>query len=250
MYDIQELRKEAGLTQGEAARMCDLKIGTYGSYERGERSPDYETGKKIRQELAEAAGLCEPIQSKHLYSVEVTPAAAGPGEDIGEDATEMYLDERFLRGTNVELGDAEFFRVVGSGLEPALSHAQVIGVDPCERVLGDDLYVYHCSHCDGHVVAIVRSVRGGLEIRTRGPTPRADYVEHVEGRTYVDDQGRESTLTMQGRVVAATCNPSQMLSLQNEAARHAAPQNENNHSNVVSGNRIERNIMPQKGEGA
>jgi len=51
MNEIKSLRKQRGLTQKEAAEKLDMNARTFGSYERGERTPDYKTMDRIRRVL-------------------------------------------------------------------------------------------------------------------------------------------------------------------------------------------------------
>ena len=44
---LKELREKAGLTQGRIAEILDTPVRTYGSWERGERQPDFDTLIKI-----------------------------------------------------------------------------------------------------------------------------------------------------------------------------------------------------------
>jgi len=218
MSEIKKLRQSAGLTQSEAADRLDMNENTFGSYERGERTPTYKQMDKIRAVLGEAAGRPQVAQNEHLRTVQVHAASAGRGGSPDE-TTEMVLDERFLEGTGISVDSHEWVRLVGSGLEPLLSHTQVVAIDPCERVLGDDIYVYHCEGADSYVVAILSNVRGGLQIETKGPSPDTTLLEHLGDGRYRDPEGRESTIEILGRVVGATLNPSRVLSKRNEAAR-------------------------------
>lgn len=218
MSEIRELREAAGLTQSEAAELLDMNENTFGSYERGERTPTYKKMDKIREVLGEAAGKPQLAQNDHLRTVQVHSASAGRGWSPHE-TVEMILDERFLEGTEMSIETHKWVRLVGSGLEPLLSHGQIVGVDPCERVLGTDIYLFHCSHSDSYVVAILANVRGGLQVETKGPSPDSALLEHLGDGRYRDPDGRESTIEILGRVVAATLNPAKVLSQMNEAAR-------------------------------
>jgi len=218
MSEIKQLRQSAGLTQSEAADRLDMNENTFGSYERGERTPTYKQMDKIREVLGDAAGRPQVAQNEHLRTVEVHSASAGRGDSPNE-TVEMILDERFLEGTGISVDSHKWVRLVGSGLEPLLSHNQIVTVDPCERVLGDDIYVYNCEGAGSYVVAILANVRGGLQVETKGPSPESTLLEHLGDGRYRDPDGRESTIEILGRVVGATLNPSRVLSKRNEAAK-------------------------------
>jgi len=102
MSEIKKLRQSAGLTQSEAADRLDMNENTFGSYERGERTPTYKQMDKIRAVLGEAAGRPQVAQNEHLRTVQVHPASAGRGESPHE-TVEMILDERFLEGTGISV---------------------------------------------------------------------------------------------------------------------------------------------------
>lgn len=44
---LKELREKTGLTQGKISEILNVQTRTYGSWERGERQPDFETLVKI-----------------------------------------------------------------------------------------------------------------------------------------------------------------------------------------------------------
>lgn len=216
MNQIRELRESAGLTQEQAAERCDLNRHTFGAYERGERTPNYKIMDRIREELGgELPGLPDRVRK-----VEVRLASAGRGATRKGSET-LFLDERFLLGTGLESDELIYVRVLGSGLEPAVSHRQIAGVEPADEIAGDDLYVYRCGASGGLVVGILSPQTDGIVIETRGPHPSTEFFEHVEGATYRDEQGRKSELTLVGRVVAALGSPSEQLAKVNEAARTA-----------------------------
>jgi len=209
MSDIRELREEADLTQKEAAERLGLPVTTFGAYERGERSPTYEEGLRLREELAEAAGVSLG-DSPHVVTIEMPPVAAGRGGGASGERVEAQIDERLFQGTEVS-AESDFYHLQGSGLEPLLSHGQAIGVDPCDRVLGDDLYVWWCSEGEGYVAGLLSSVRGGLQLETKGPNPSSTFLRHLGESRYRTPGGEESTIDIQGRVVGATMNPSRVL---------------------------------------
>jgi len=209
MSDIRELREKADLTQKEAAERLGLPVTTFGAYERGQRSPSYEEGVRLREELAEAAGVSLG-HSPHVVTIEMPLVAAGRrGGDSGEPI-EVQIDERLFQGTEIG-SESDFYHLQGSGLEPLLSHGQAIAVDPCERVLGDDLYVWWCSEGEGYVAGLLSSVRGGLQLETKGPNPTSTFLRHFGEGRYRTPEGEESTIEIQGRVIGATMNPSRVL---------------------------------------
>lgn len=217
MSEIKALRKAAGLTQQEAADRLDLNRHTFAAYERGDRTPDYPTGKRIREELGgETEGLPDGV-----VPIEVQSAAAGRGKGI--DQTEkLYFDRGLLTGTPFEVEDVDFMRVLGSGLEPALSHRQLAITEPVDRIVGDDIYCYHCSASGGVVMGIMSAVPAGIELETRGLNPKTELLRHVEGDTYADADGNQSDITLIGRIVLGVGNPADTLSRMNEAARVTA----------------------------
>jgi DNA-binding XRE family transcriptional regulator len=216
MSEIKAMRKKAGLTQQEAADRLDMNRHTFAAYERGDRTPPYPVGVRIRKELGgERFGLPDRV-----VPITVRSGWAGRGSAVDESET-MHFDERLLAGTGLDSDEIGFVRVLGSGLEPALSHRQVAITEPVERLVGDDLYVYRCSASGGLVVGILSAVPRGIELETRGPRPQTELLRHVEGRTYRDEEGRESEIELVGRVVAGLGSPSDCLARVNEAARVA-----------------------------
>lgn len=209
MSDIRELREKADLTQKEAAERLGIPVTTFGAYERGERSPSYEEGVRLREELAEAAGVSLG-DSPHVVTIQMPPVAAGRGGAGSGERVEVQIDERLFEGTEIS-AESDFYHLQGSGLEPLLSHGQAIGVDPCARVLGDDLYVWWCSEGEGYVAGLLSSVRGGLQLETKGPNPTSTFLRHLGESRYRTPEGEESTIEIQGRVVGATMNPSRVL---------------------------------------
>jgi hypothetical protein len=137
--------------------------------------------------------------------------AAGRGTSPNREPIEAQVDERLFRGTDTDPSESDFYFLQGSGLEPLLSHGQAIGVEPCDRVLGDDLYVWWCSEGEGYAAGLLSSVRGGLHLETKGPNPTSTFLRHLGEGRYRTPEGEESTLDIQGRVVAATMNPSRVL---------------------------------------
>lgn len=220
MSDISELREEADLTQKQAAERLGLPVTTFGAYERGERSPSYEEGVRLREELAEAAEVSLG-HSPHVVTIQMPPVAAGRGGGASGEPIEAQIDERIFEGTEISAERSDFYLLQGSGLEPLLSHGQAIGVDPCERVLGDDLYVWWCSEGEGYVAGLLSSVRGGLQLETKGPNPTSTFLRHLGEGRYRTPEGEESTVDIQGRVVGATMNPSRVLAEIQEGPREA-----------------------------
>jgi len=220
--ELRELRHRAGLTQKEAAEELGLKLNTYGSYERGERTPDYNTMDHIRETLGELAGTPRNIAGREEVDVvSVTPVSAGLGVDAPLDDEEFVLDRRFLAGLDIDLSRYHLHRVVGSGVEPILSHRQIVIVEETDRVTGDDIYVYSCSLEEAHSIAILSNHIGAIQIETRGVRPSVERWEHVEGDHYESGQGRTCKLKILGRVVAAFLRPARKIAQANEAARIA-----------------------------
>jgi len=221
--EIRELRTKAGLTQREAAKKLDLKLNTYGSYERGERTPDYKTMDHIRETLGKLAGEPQVLAGREEVDVvTVTPVTAGLGRNASAGEEELVLDRRFLAGTDIDMKRSDFVRVVGSGIEPLLTHRQIALVEETTSVAGDDLYVFSCSLDEAPSIAILSKQNGTLEIETRGVCPTTQTWEHIEGHAY---QNRETDQTckirVEGRVVAALGRPAREIARVNEAARHA-----------------------------
>jgi len=220
--EIRSLRLEAGLTQKKAAEKLGLKLNTYGSYERGERTPDYKTMDHIRETLGELAGTPRNIAGREEVDVvTVTPVSAGLGKDVPMGDEEFVLDRRFLAGLDIDMNRSYFVRVLGSGVEPILSHRQIVLVEETDRIAGDDIYVYSCSLEEAHSIAILSNHSGAIEIETRGVRPSVERWERVEGDHYENGQGRTCKLKILGRVVAALGRPSREVARTNEAARIA-----------------------------
>jgi transcriptional regulator with XRE-family HTH domain len=221
--EIRELRDRAGLTQREAAEECGLKLNTYGSYERGERTPDYKTMDHIRDVLGKLAGEPQIIAGREEVDVvTVTPVTAGLGRNADAGEEELVLDRRFLVGTDIDMTRTDFVRVVGSGIEPLLTHRQIALVEETSSVAGDDLYVFSSSLEEAPSIAILSKQNGTLEIETRGVRPTTQTWEHLEGHVYENEEtGQTCKLQIEGRVVAALGRPAREIARVNEAARHA-----------------------------
>lgn len=222
-HEIRELRKKAELTQKQAAEELGLKLNTYGSYERGERTPDYKTMDHIREVLGKLAGEPQVLAGREEVDVvSVAPVTAGLGQRADLPREELVLDTRFLAGTDIDLEHSHFVRVVGSGIEPILTHRQIALVENARQVAGDDLYVFSSSlqgHC---AIAILSKQNGLLEIETRGVRPVVQTWEHLEGHAYENrETGQTCKLQVEGRVVAALGRPAREIARVNEAARHA-----------------------------
>lgn len=158
MSEIKQLRKAARLTQREAAEKLGINVHTFGSYERGDRAPDYKTMDRIRAELAERGGYRDLPDD--VLEVMVTDVSSSPEQSL-DRAEKLYIDTRFLEGTDVDPRRHHFVRVVGSQMEPILSHRQVIGVEPTGEVAGDDVYVFYSSAHEANSVATVSQRAGG-----------------------------------------------------------------------------------------
>jgi len=222
MNEIKSLRKDADLTQREAADLLNINKNTLASYEQGRRKPSYDVMDKIRRVLG--SGDTAPTGSgmpDHARRVRLRHAGAGPGRST--DATEeVILDERLFAGSGIDFDDHEFIRVKGSSMEPILSHGQVVFVEPVDRVQGSDIYVYWRGDERGYVVAIIENTRAGLHIEKRGPSPTSTEWEHQKGDLYESENGEQVRLSIWGRVLGSFGRPAQQIAAQNEAARHAA----------------------------
>lgn len=221
MTEIRELRKKAGLTQEEAADKCNINPTTFGSYERGDRVPPYPTMDKIRRVLGDRWGaISSATSSDHIRTVNVLHAGAGPGQATSEEE-EIVLDDRLFEGSGIDFDKHSFIRVQGSSMEPYLRHGQIVAVEPTERVLGQDIYVYWRSDEEGHVVSIVQNTPNGIEIEKRGPQPSKVRWEHQEGEIFKSDEGTVRIHVL-GRVLVSFASPARQISSVNEASRLGA----------------------------
>jgi hypothetical protein len=176
---------------------------------------------RIRSRLREEAGITTTEGGhEHLRKVEVENEI-GPGPETDE-TDELLIDLRLLAGTGVHPQKQRFVRVVGSSMEPILSHGQIVTVEPVSEVQGDDLYVYWSSIEETTSIAILERVQKGLRIEKRGPSPTSRLLHHETGAHYSDDQGRTVEVQIRGRVVAALGSPAQEIARSNEAARYAS----------------------------
>jgi len=221
--EIRELRTKAGLTQREAADKLGLNLNTFGSYERGERTPDYKTMDHIREVLGKLAGEPQVLAGhEEVDVVTVTPVTTGLSQNANACEEELVLDRRFLAGTDIDMARSDFVRVVGSGIEPVLTHRQIALVEEGHSVAGDDLYVFSSSLEETPSIAILSRQNATLQVETRGVRPTTQTWEHLEGRAYENrETGQTCKLQVEGRVIAALGRPAREIARVNEAARHA-----------------------------
>jgi len=230
MSEIKDLRKQAGLTQKEAAERLNINSRTFGAYERGERTPDYKTMDKIRRVLGGGDGAHVPVKNvkggkvtsqNHIRIVEIYHVGAGPARDQEKD--EIVLDDRLFRGAGVDFKRDKLIQVHGSSMEPHLSDGQLVFFRPVERVRGDDLYVYWSSLESGHTVGILSNEPGdALQVKKLGVNPETRVYDHLEATTYEREDGCTVEIDVVGRVKSAVGSPAQQIAQINEAARSAA----------------------------
>ena len=84
---LKELREKAGLTQGRIAEILDTPVRTYGSWERGERQPDFDTLIKI----ADYYHVSTDYLLGHV-PVPVTIKKEAPPAEPPEGSKRMVLD--------------------------------------------------------------------------------------------------------------------------------------------------------------
>lgn len=113
--EITQLREQAGLTQKEAADKLDMKTRTFGSYERGERTPDYKTMDRIRQVLGNSAEPSPtPPHDRRAYEIPV-PHPVGDRETLVVDRREA--ERRYGNA----LGKVRAHRIRSSSMERVAS---------------------------------------------------------------------------------------------------------------------------------
>lgn len=214
MNELQELRKSAGLTQRQVAERVGLNVHTYGSYERGDRVPDYKTMDWIREELG-AAGYRFP---DGVENVTVEPAVAGrtPQHDTPAPMSRV-LDWRLLSGSSVaQIDEPRFVQVCGSGLSPVLRDGQTVIVDPSHPVASDGFYVWHCSESSSLHVAFLSSTLRGVRLQMLQGGEGGELLRHVGEDRYVAGDGQESTITLVGRVAGVLSDPRNWLNSQED----------------------------------
>lgn len=223
--EVRRLRRQSGLNQKEAASELGMPLRTFRAYDRGEREPPAGKMDHIRNVLGNGSGrrsfsLSEADEA-NIRRVTVRPAGAGPGKSTG-GKEEIVLDRRLLDGSSIDVEGHEFVRVVGSSMEPVLTHGQIVLVEPCSKVHGDDVYVYWSSAEEGHIVALLSKTGDGIEVQKYGPKPRTIEYKHLDNHSYEDQNGCQLELHLVGRVLGAIGRPSRTIAQVNEAARHAS----------------------------
>lgn len=222
--ELKELRGD--LTQEKAAKKIGVSLSRLQSWEQGRHTPPADKMDKARAILggrSRVRGQVDAHQGDMGANIEhrtVRPAGAGPGQSVsGEES--IVLDKRLLEGSGIDLNEHEFVRVVGSSMEPFLSHGQLVLVEPTSRVHGEDLYVYWNDMDEGHVVAMVSSTPRGLKVEKRGHDPKTMTYARTEDHLYEDEEGRAVQIYIVGRVVGSVGRPAQHIAQAEEAARHA-----------------------------
>jgi len=222
--ELKRLRDRCGLTQEEAAEKTGFNLGTWRSWEQGRHKPSSEKMDRVRRMLDDAnfqGRESNGADNRHVERVRVRPVGAGVGKSTaGEE--EVVLDTRLLNGSGIGASEYEFVRVVGSSMEPVLTHNQIVLMEPTSRVTGDDLYVYWSDMDDGHVVALISPTKEGLKIEKRGVSPGVNAYTHQTDHSYEDESGRVVEIRIVGRVIGSIGRPAQAIAQANEAARHAA----------------------------
>lgn len=100
-------RKRTGLTSQEFAFVCDIPVGTYFSYESGQRSPKYENLKVIAEKLKVTIDELTSEDDEYFSDVKKTK------EEIAKER--MQIDYYLLKNRRKRLGvKAEYMaRCVG-----------------------------------------------------------------------------------------------------------------------------------------
>jgi len=222
MNEIKKLREQSGLTQKEAAEKVGINDRTFGSYERGERTPDYKTMDRIRRVLGDGT---RPAKREglpdHVRRVRVDHVGAGPGQTT-EGSDTILLDERLFAGSGIDFDGHFFMRVQGSSMAEVISHGQIVVCEPADEVVGQDIYVYWRGDEAGNVVAIMDRTPDGLRIEKRGPTRSVTDWTHRGDGLYEAPDGRQTKIQIQGRVLGCFSRPANELAERQAAAISAA----------------------------
>lgn len=219
--EVRKLRKEAGLTQSEAAKETGIPQRTFEAYDRGDTEPPSDRMDHIRNVLSENHGSTDSDLPDHVRRVRVRHAGAGPGRSAeGEDR--IILDKRLFAGSGVDFDDHVFLRIQGSSMEPILSHGQIVYCEEVGQVVGQDIYVYWRGDEQGHVVALISKIEGGFRIEKRGPSREVTRWQHEEGDSYKSEHGDRAQIEIVARVLGAFSRPARELAARQEAAISAA----------------------------
>lgn len=220
MNEIQQLYQQSKFsTQKEAAKVLNMKARTFGAYVRGERIPDYKAMDRMRRVLGGDGKSVALKVPEHVRRIKLQSAGAGPENSKNE---EIMVDERLFQGSGVGFDDHIFIRVQGSSMSAILSHGQIVFAEPCDEVVGQDIYVYWCGDEGGNVVAIMNRTPRGLRIEKRGPTREVTYWTHKEENWYESESGHTTKIMVQARVLGSFSRPADELAARNEAAVSAA----------------------------
>lgn len=145
-------------------------------------------------------------------SLRVFDAGAGPGRHTSRM---VQISPTLFDETGITLSDAALVRVVGSSMEPDLSHGQHVVVEPAASVAGQDMYVYWSEEEEAHLIAEIHRDGQVLVLEksasTRTLTPKGDDL-------YVDDQGRKHHIQIVGRVLGAFMRVPKQRALRREQA--------------------------------
>lgn len=238
--ELKKLREQEGLTQEEAAERIEVSLSRLQSWEQGRHTPPADKMDQARATFGSSPSPSGPeanageisyshengsyesgaTKTPHVEERKVRPAGAGPGRSV-EGAESIMLDTRLLEGSGISLDRHEFVRVIGSSMEPFLSHGQIVLIEPTTTVHGEDLYVYWNDMDEGHVVAMMSSTPNGLCVEKRGHAPSTRRYDYLDGHQYENEDGVVVELCVVGRVVGSVGRPAQAIAQANEAARHA-----------------------------
>lgn len=229
--EVRRLRKQAGLTQEEAAAECDVPLRTFADYDRGETDPPSDRMDHIRRVLGNEASLNENLPDESdepliRYSV---------ASDDSEDDPEIVVDPRILTldRSLPDPNEATAHYVSGRKMGPWMRDRQYVLAEDCSEVESTGRYVVRWGEGERKVV-IEAHRHGNNTIRVRNYAPRTIHTLRESSRSgdvvvYEREDGTQITIEVLGRIL-----------LPQERGKRLMEEVTNRLSKVMSGAQLEK----------
>jgi len=173
---VRQLRKDAGLTQEEAAQECSIPLRTFADYDRGETEPPADRMDHIRRVLGgEEKAVASVSQNHNLGGPHIKEYPVADSDDTPT----VTIDERVIDVRGGMPQNAEAHRVNDRWMGPWME-ADLALIEPKDFIDGPGRYcVRWASGNDKVILEAWRHSNSEVAIRTHAPENTA-ILEEVE----------------------------------------------------------------------